>query len=98
MLHVTVVAEVFPEFRELYRKAILGHAKNSLSKEEGCLGFAVHCHESDPNRFLLYETYRSRKDFEEVHVAAPYLAEINALVEPWVKAQELHLWDSISSE
>ena len=98
MLYVTVVAEVFPESRELYREAILGHAKNSLSKEEGCLGFTVHCHESDPNRFLIYETYRSRKDFEEVHVVAPYLAQINALVKPWVKTQELHLWSSISPE
>ena len=96
MLHVTVIADVFPEFREQYREAILRHAENSLNKEEGCLGFAVHCHESDPNRFLLYETYRSRKDFEEVHVVAPYLAEINALVKPWVRAQELHLWESVS--
>ena len=98
MLNVTVVAEVRPEFREQYKEAILRHAHNSFTREEGCLGFAVHCHESDPNRFFLYETYRSRKDFEDVHVVAPYLAEVNELTKPWVKTQELQIWEKISPE
>ena len=98
MLHVTVIAQLHPEFSEQYKEAMLRHANNSLTREEGCLGFVVHRHETDPDRFLLYETYRSRKDFEEVHVVAPYLAEVNALIEPWVKKQELHLWETISPE
>lgn len=98
MLHITVVAKVRPEFRARYKEAILRHANNSLTREEGCLGFAVHCHEIDPDRFLLYETYRSRKDFEEVHAVAPYLAEVNALVKPWVASQELQIWETVSPE
>ncbi len=98
IVNVSVMAEVHPEFRERYREAILRHAANSLAREEGCLGFAVHTHESDPNRFFLYETYRSRKDFEEVHAVAPYLAEVDALTDPWVRKKELFLWDRISPD
>lgn len=98
MLIVSVMAEVHPEFREQYKEAILCHANNSFTKEEGCLGFSVYSHESDPNRFFLYEIYRSRKDFEEVHVVAPYLAEVSALTKPWIKAQDMQIWDKISPE
>ena len=98
MLHVTVMVETHPEFAAQYRDAIMRHARNSMSREEGCIGFAVHVHESDPSRFFLYESYRSRRDFEEVHVPAPYLAEVEALTAPWVKAKELFIWEPVSPD
>ena len=98
MLNISVMVEVHPEFVEQYAEAALRHANNSFTKEEGCLGFAVHKHETDPNRFFLYESYRSRKDFEEVHKVAPYLAEFGKLTTPWVKKKEIVVWDKISPE
>lgn len=95
MLNISVMVEVYPEFLEQYREAVLRHANNTLTKEEGCLGFAVHVHESDPHRFFLYESYRSRKDFEEVHKVAPYLAEFGKLTGSWVKAKEILAWEHI---
>jgi len=96
MLNISVMVEVHPEFLEQYREAILWHANNTFTKEEGCLGFSVHVHEKDPNRFFLYESYRSRRDFEEVHKVAPYLAEFGKKTAPWVKSKEILVWDNIS--
>jgi quinol monooxygenase YgiN len=90
--------EVRPEFAEQFMKAALRHADNTFAKEEGCLGFAVHRHEKDPNRFFFYESYRSRKDFEEVHKAAPYLAEYGKLTAPWTKSKEIVFWDGLSPD
>lgn len=98
MLNVSVMVEVYPEFVEQYREAALRHANNSFTKEEGCLGFAVHVHENDPNRFFLYESYRSPKDFEEVHKVAPYLAEFGKLTATWTKSKEIVIWDKVSPE
>ncbi|MCC8194114.1 MAG: antibiotic biosynthesis monooxygenase [Deltaproteobacteria bacterium] len=98
MRNVSVMVEVHPEFAEKYLEAVLRHADNSLSKEEGCVGFAVHRHEKDPNRFFLYESYRSRKDFEEVHSVAPYLAEFNKLTASWVKAKDIQVWDHVPAK
>ena len=98
MLNISVMIEVHPEFRDQYREAVLWHANNTFATEEGCLGFAVHAHESDPNRFFLYESYRSRKDFEEVHKVAPYLAAFGQKTASWVKTKEILVWDNISPE
>lgn len=95
MINISVMVEVYPEFLEQYREAVLRHANNTLTKEEGCLGFAVHVHENDPHRFFLYESYRSRKDVEEVHKVAPYLAEFGKLTGAWVKAKEILVWEHI---
>ncbi|SBV95437.1 Antibiotic biosynthesis monooxygenase [uncultured delta proteobacterium] len=98
MLAVSVLIEVYPEFIEQFMKAALRHANNTCAKEEGCLGFAVHRHENDPNRFFFYETYRSRKDFDDVHKVAPYLAEYNTLTAPWTKSKEILVWDGVSPD
>lgn len=96
MRNISVMVTVRPEFADQYREAVLRHANNSLTNEEGCIGFAVHQHESDPCRFFLYESYRSPKDFEEVHKVAPYLAEFGNLTGPWVKDKKIVVWDHIS--
>lgn len=98
MFTVSVMVTVHSEYREQYREAALRHANNTFTREEGCLGFAVHAHESDPDRFFLYESYRSRKDFEEVHKVAPYLAEFVKLTAPWTKTKEIAIWDKISPD
>lgn len=98
MLAISVTVDVYPEFVEQFMEAALRHANNTYTKEEGCLGFAVHRHEKDPNRFFFYESYRSRKDFEEVHKVAPYLAEYGKLTAPWTKSKEILVWDKISPD
>ena len=96
MLTLSVMVDVHPGFADQYKETALRHANNSLTNEEGCLVFAVHQHEADPNRFFLYESYRSRKDFEEVHKLAPYLAEFGKLTAPWTKSVEILIWDMLS--
>ncbi len=98
MLNLSVMVEVYPEYAEQFMEAALRHAGNTFAQEEGCLGFAVHRHEKDTNRFFFYESYRSRQDFEEVHKAAPYLAEYSALTAPWVKTKEILIWDKVSPD
>ncbi len=54
---------VIPEFRikqdkiEDFKELMAKHCSNSFNNEEGCLGFECCQDESDPTRFVLYETY-----------------------------------------
>ncbi len=98
MLNISVMVTTYPGCADKYREAALRHANNAFTKEEGCLGFAVHAHENDPNRFLLYESYISRDFFETVHTKTPYLAAFRDLTAPWVKSKELVIWERISPE
>ncbi|MGH8873845.1 MAG: putative quinol monooxygenase [Acidimicrobiia bacterium] len=40
--------------------------------EPGCLDYHVHASDDDPNRFMFYENWRSRKDLED-HLEMPHL-------------------------
>lgn len=54
---------IIPEFKvkadkiEEFKDVIRQHARNSFSKEEGCLGFECAQDKEDPTRFFLWETY-----------------------------------------
>ncbi|MBM3518692.1 MAG: hypothetical protein FJX56_12660, partial [Alphaproteobacteria bacterium] len=48
------------EFNERVRK----HANNCVTKERGCVSFEVSTDEKDPSRFMLYEVYVTKKDFD----------------------------------
>jgi len=95
MINISVMVEVYPEFLEQYRETVLRHANNSLTNEEGCLGFAVHVHENDPHRFFLYESYRSREDIENVHKVAPYMVEFGKTTATWTKSKEIIVWEQV---
>ena len=62
MYVVSVTVHVKPEFVERFIEAILDNARNTRH-EPGNLRFDVSQAEDDPNRFLLYEVYRTKEDF-----------------------------------
>lgn len=98
MLAVSVMVETHPEFSSTYLEAVRGHAKNCLANEKGCLCFTVHRNKETPNRFFLYEVYKTEEDFTEVHRNTPYLAAHGKLTEPWVKSKEIVIWEALPAE
>lgn len=56
-------------------------------REAGCLGYALHRSSDDPDLFVLYENWRSRRDLDE-HLATPYLLDFFAQA-PRLLAQDV---------
>ena len=71
MYVVAVTVFVKPEFVEQFIAASLDNASNSIL-EPGNLRFDVLRAEDDPNRFFLYEVYRSEDDFKAHQQTAHY--------------------------
>ena len=82
MYVVAVTVFVKPEFVEKFREAILDNARNTR-KEPGNLRFDVLRAEDDPNRFLLYEAYRS-KDGQVAHQQTPHYLAWKQSVADWM--------------
>jgi len=98
MLAISVMVETYPDFSQKYLEAARGQAKNSLTKEKGCLCFTVHTNKKDPNRFFLYEKYATKEDLMEIHNNTPYIAAYRELTEPWLKSKEIVIWEPLSNE
>lgn len=94
MLALSVMIETFPEFTDQYREAVMRHAYNTMTNEVGCVQFTVHEHASDPDRFFLYEAYKSEKDLTEVHQTASYFKEFQDKTKSWVKSSQVERWAS----
>jgi len=62
MYIVSVTIFVKPEFVDSFIAITLDNARNTR-KEPGNLRFDVARAEDDPNRFLLFEAYRTKEDF-----------------------------------
>ena len=62
MYVVCVTIFVKPEFNRQFIAATLDNASNTR-KEPGNIRFDVIQAEDDPNRFMLYEVYRTKDDF-----------------------------------
>jgi len=63
MFIVSVTIFVKPEFVDQFIAATFDNASNTRRHESGNLRFDVLRAEDDPNRFLLYEAYRTPEDF-----------------------------------
>ncbi len=63
-----------PETREELRK-ILESFVEPTRREEGCISYHMHVSEVDPDYFMFYETWRSKKDLDD-HLDMPYLAAL----------------------
>ena len=55
------------EFTRLVKR----HARNSITREPGCVAFEVSVDKDDPRRFIFYEIYLSEADFE-AHTQTPW--------------------------
>ncbi len=69
----TVVSSLLakPDKREEVLRIFQGFVTPSRS-DPACLGYHLHVSEADPNLFVFYENWRSRRDLE-VHLELPIL-------------------------
>ena len=65
MLVVLVQVVVRPEMLAEFERVLLHNARESVSRDPGCLRFDVSQHVDDPTRWVLYELY----DAPEAHAA-----------------------------
>jgi len=70
----TVIGIVYakPGKREELLKILKGFVAPTRA-EPGCIEYHVHHDDEDPNLFMFYENWRSRRDLEE-HLEKPHLA------------------------
>jgi quinol monooxygenase YgiN len=75
--------------------AILKEMVTLSRAEPGCLVYYVNRSQDDPRKFLLYEQYRSREDYE-AHKATPHFQEkiLNTVV-PMLESRVPEFYDLI---
>jgi len=69
---VTAILKIKKKYLGEYTRRIRRHAKNSVTKEPGCISFEVSVADSDPQRFLLYEVYVDEAAFK-VHTEMAFM-------------------------
>ena len=69
---VTAILKIKNKYLSDYARRIQRHAKNSVTKEPGCISFEVSLDNSDPQRFLLYEVYVDEAAFK-AHTEMPFM-------------------------
>ena len=82
MYVVAVTVFVKPEFVEPFKEITLDNARNTR-KEPLNVRFDVLQHEEEPNRFLLYEVYRS-KDGVAAHQQTAHYNRWKTTVTDWM--------------
>ncbi len=71
---------------------ILGSFVAPTRREAGCIDYHFHSSVDDPNAFMFYENWRSRKDLDE-HLEMPYLKPLVARKEELLARDiELHFY------
>ena len=91
MYVVLVDFHVKPDFAAEFRRLVLTHAANCLSKEEPCRRFDVSVDPEDDAHFLLYELYDDRAAFD-AHVQTEHFAWFGAAIEGGVESKDLSCW------
>lgn len=89
MFVVIVDIVVKRDFIDQFREAVIRQGDNSLTREEGCLGFDILQDPADPTRFTLYESYVDGRTFHEVHRSTPHFADYAATTADWVESKSL---------
>jgi autoinducer 2-degrading protein len=82
MYVVCVTVHVAPGHADAFFQATLENARRSR-QEPGNLRFDVLHAEADPNRFFLYEAYRSKEDFVH-HQQTPHYLKWKETVATWM--------------
>jgi autoinducer 2-degrading protein len=82
MYVVGVDVYVKPEALDGFVEATRGNARGSR-REPGCLRFDLLQAEEDPNRFFLYEVYRSKEDFH-AHQQTEHYLRWRAAIADWM--------------
>ena len=95
MIVVTVLFTIDPSHVDAFRVAVLQHAKNSLTQEQGCKRFDVAADPDNPQRFFLYEVYDDHAALE-AHRKADYLDQFGTTIKGWVEDKQLNVWEQVS--
>ena len=95
MLVHTARITVRSEFAERFEPRVVAHARTSLEREEGCLGFEVHRDRGDPACFLLFERYRDEQAMNAHHASA-HFKDFRADVDDWVVERKWSFWSPAS--
>ena len=69
---VSAILRVKKRYLKEFNKRIRRHARNSVTKEPGCISFEVGVADSDPQKFLLYEVYIDEGAFK-THTEMPFM-------------------------
>lgn len=85
---IAVIFTIKPEHVDDFRKRVSQQARDSVSKEEGCIQFDVLADESDPNKIFLYETYVDA-DALVTHRSTEHFADFTATITPWVADKQV---------
>lgn len=94
---LTVVARIVakPGMGNVVNEALM-KLVSPTRNEAGCLNYDLHRSADDPDLFMFYENWASRKDLNE-HLEMPYLKEfLGRAGELLAKPVEITFWDMIS--
>jgi (4S)-4-hydroxy-5-phosphonooxypentane-2,3-dione isomerase len=83
MYVVCVTVHVTPGHEEAFLEATRENARQSREREPGNARFDILQAEADPQRFFLYEAYRTQEDFVG-HQHTPHYLTWKASVAPWM--------------
>ena len=68
--------------KEAFIQAMNEDARDSVTKEPGCLRFDVIQDAADPNRIWLYEVYTDEAAFQ-AHLQTPHLKKLEETTKDW---------------
>jgi quinol monooxygenase YgiN len=80
---IVVTFEIKPNHVDDFRRRIIQQASDSVAREPGCCQFDVLMHESEPNVFVLYESYVDANAFAD-HKQTAHFHDYDATVAPWI--------------
>ncbi len=91
MFVVTVTFETAPDVASEFLARVRRQARDSLTRETGCLRFDVCTDPERPERVFLYEIYTGQDAFD-AHLASDHFRAFDADVAPIVRERHLETW------
>ena len=91
MFVVTVTFELRPERAAEFLARVRRQARDSLTRETGCLRFEVCTEPERPGRVFLYEVYTGRAAFE-AHLASGHFCDFERETGPMLERRVVETW------
>ena len=82
MISVHLILHFKPEYREIFMKEMVEHARKSLEEEPGCYRYDVIEHPDDPNCCFVYEIYHDKAAMQ-AHSDSEHNKRWRETVLPW---------------
>ena len=94
MIAVIVDFELVPGKANEFMPLMHLQAKNSLSRELGCVQFDICTDTSAPDHVFLYEIYENRAAFDD-HLASDHFKKFGAAVGDMIAAKKARIMDRV---